>query len=204
MVGSKPQMKHLATIALDFPQNRVGQAHLLTTTLPCYQPLQVTKKSRKNQHLKESTHFYLLQLQRSSGTALLCEATGFAIGSALQLSKMATKRGVVFSFWPSVKKRSQGRKQRRPAHHHATMRRGHRHSLSRLHHTRCEELKDIRTLSASSSFSSWPLFRGLFGFFPLAACLRAIQELPLTASKQGATKPELCFTISTGLIFLRQ
>ena len=152
----------------------------------------VQRKAEKRD--KKSPHFSKLQQP----------VARVAIGSALQLSKTATKRGVVFSFWPSVKKRSQGRKQRRPAHHHATMRRGHRHSLSRLHHTRCEELKDIRTLSASSSFSSWPLFRGLFGFFPLAACLRAIQELPLTASKQGATKPELCFAISTGLVFLRQ
>ena len=36
MVESKPQMKHFTAVALDFPQNRVGQAHLahtLTTTL---------------------------------------------------------------------------------------------------------------------------------------------------------------------------
>ena len=36
IVESKPQMKHFTAVALDFPQNRVGQAHLahtLTTTL---------------------------------------------------------------------------------------------------------------------------------------------------------------------------
>ena len=36
MVESKPQIKHFTAVALDFPQNQVGQAHLahtLTTTL---------------------------------------------------------------------------------------------------------------------------------------------------------------------------
>ena len=85
---------------------------------------------------------------------------------------------MVFSFWPSVKqkkgrKRKEAKQQRRPLPHHAAA--GAIGAAipaaaavvfsSRLHHTRCEELKDIRTLSASSSFSSWPLFRGLFGFF---------------------------------------
>ena len=83
---------------------------------------------------------------------------------------------MVFSFWPSVKqkkgrKRKEAKQQRRPPPHHAAaaiataIPAAAAVFSSRLHHTRCEELKDIRTLSASSSFSSWPLFRGLFGFF---------------------------------------
>ena len=84
---------------------------------------------------------------------------------------------MVFSFWPSVKqkkgrKRKEAKQQRRPPPHHAAAAIAAAIPAaaavvfsSRLHHTRCEELKDIRTLSASSSFSSWPLFRGLFGFF---------------------------------------
>ena len=31
MVESKPQMKNFITVALDFPQNRVGQVHLAHT-----------------------------------------------------------------------------------------------------------------------------------------------------------------------------
>ena len=83
---------------------------------------------------------------------------------------------MVFSFWPSVKqkkgrKRKEAKQQRRPPPHHAAAAIAAAIPAaavvfsSRLHHTRCEELKDIRTLSASSSFSFWPLFRGLFGFF---------------------------------------
>ena len=39
MVESKPQMKHFTAVALDFPQNWVGQAHLahrLTTAIIHY------------------------------------------------------------------------------------------------------------------------------------------------------------------------
>ena len=44
MVESKPQMKHFTAVALDFPKNRVGQAHLahtLTSALALFFELRI-------------------------------------------------------------------------------------------------------------------------------------------------------------------
>ena len=62
MVESKPQMKHFTAFAIDFPQNRVGQAHLahtLTTPLHTEESIQNERRNLKTEKWTTERQIFL-------------------------------------------------------------------------------------------------------------------------------------------------